>query len=89
MLKENLKIALEQLKSGKLRSFLTILGITIGIATVISIVSVLEGYFVSISSDLNALGANVFQVQKWDNFRGVQVGSGDSQYRRDLRKDQS
>ena len=87
MLKENLKIALQQLKSGKLRSFLTILGITIGIATVISIVSVLEGYFVSISTDLNALGANVFQVQKWDNFRGIQVGSGDSQYRRDLKKE--
>ncbi len=84
MLKDNLKIALEQLQSGKLRSLLTLLGITIGIATVIAIVAVLEGYFASISADLNVLGANTFQVQKWDAFGGIQVGEGDSQHRKDL-----
>ncbi len=84
MLKDNLTIALNQLRSGKLRSFLTVLGITIGIATVIFIVAVLEGYFSSISSDLNVLGANTFQVQKWDNFGGIRVGDGDSRNRKDL-----
>jgi putative ABC transport system permease protein len=84
MLKDNLGIALEQLKSGKLRSLLTVLGITIGIATVIAIVAVLEGYFASISADLNVLGANTFQVQKWDAFGGMQVGEGDSQHRKNL-----
>jgi putative ABC transport system permease protein len=84
MLSDNLKIALDQLKSGKLRSFLTVLGITIGIATVIAIVAVLEGYFASISSDLNVLGANTFQVQKWDQFSGIHVGRGDSDYRKNI-----
>ncbi|KAA3615114.1 MAG: FtsX-like permease family protein [Calditrichaeota bacterium] len=84
MLKDNLRIALEQLQSGKLRSLLTVLGITIGIATVIAIVAVLEGFFASISADLNILGANTFQVQKWDAFGGIQSGAGDREYRKNL-----
>jgi len=84
MLKDNLRIALEQLKSGKLRSLLTVLGITIGIATVIAIVAVLEGYFASVTADLNVLGANTFQVQKWDNFGGIHVGEGDSRHRKNI-----
>jgi len=84
MLSDNLKIAVDQLRSGKLRSFLTVLGITIGIATVIAIVAVLEGYFSSISADLNVLGANTFQVQKWDQFSGIHVGRGDSEYRKNI-----
>ncbi|MCB0282621.1 MAG: ABC transporter permease [Calditrichae bacterium] len=82
MLKDNLRIAFEQLQSGKLRSLLTVLGITIGIATVIAIVAVLEGYFASISKDLNALGANTFQVQRFDRFGGIHVGRGDREYRK-------
>lgn len=85
MLKDNLLLALGQLKSGKLRSLLTVLGITIGIATVIAIVAVLEGYFASVSADLNVLGANTFQVQKWDNFGGIHVGDGDSRHRKNLK----
>jgi len=84
MLSDNLNIALGQLRSGKLRSLLTVLGITIGIATVIAIVAVLEGFFSSISSDLNMLGANTFQVQKWDQFSGIQVGQRDREYRKDI-----
>jgi putative ABC transport system permease protein len=84
MLSDNLNIALSQLRSGKLRSLLTVLGITIGIATVIAIVAVLEGFFSSISSDLNILGANTFQVQKWDQFSGIQVGQRDREYRKDI-----
>lgn len=87
MLKDNLRIALQQLQSGKLRSILTVLGITIGIATVIAIVAVLEGYFASISTDLNALGANTFQVQRNDRFGGIQVGEGDRRYRRIIKRE--
>lgn len=58
---ENLGVAWTQIKSSKLRSILTTLGITIGIATVIFIVAILEGYTLSITKELNMLGANVFQ----------------------------
>jgi putative ABC transport system permease protein len=58
------------------------MGITIGIATVIFIVAILEGYMLSITEDMQGLGANVFQVQKYDR------GGGFSFHRRqDVRKD--
>jgi putative ABC transport system permease protein len=60
-----LKIAFSQLKINRLRSILTTLGIVIGIGTVILIVSVLEGYRSAIEAELNLLGANTFQVQKY------------------------
>jgi putative ABC transport system permease protein len=86
-LKENLHVAWEQLKSSKLRAILTTLGITIGVGTVIFIVAILEGYGRSIEAELNMLGANVFQVQKWD------FGGGDHarerKYRKDLKKEYS
>ncbi len=71
---ENICIALEQIRSGKTRTFLTTLGITIGIATVIFIVSVLEGYNANMTKELNVLGANTFQVQRYDQISGIQTG---------------
>ncbi|MEJ2637502.1 MAG: ABC transporter permease [Calditrichia bacterium] len=62
---ELLRIALDQLRSNRMRSILTTLGIVIGIGTVILIVSVLEGYRASIETDLNVLGANTFQIEKY------------------------
>jgi len=74
---ENLIIALEQIRSGKTRTFLTTLGITIGIATVIFIVAVLEGYNANMTKELNVLGANTFQVQRNDQQSGIQTGPRD------------
>ena len=79
---ENLQVAWAQLRSSKLRSILTTMGITIGIATVIFIVAILEGYMLSISEDMQGLGANVFQIQKYDRSAGF-----DAHRRRDVRKD--
>jgi len=73
-IQENISVALSQLKSNKMRSFLTTIGITIGIATVIFIVSVLEGYYRSMTEEMNSLGANVFQIQRDDEFNGIRVG---------------
>ncbi len=80
-IQENIKIAWTQLKSSKLRSILTTLGITIGIATVIFIVAILEGYNLSITEDMQGLGANVFQVEKYDRSGGF------DHRRREVRKD--
>jgi putative ABC transport system permease protein len=86
-LNENLSIAWTQLKSSKLRAVLTTLGITIGVGTVIFIVAILEGYGRSIEAELNMLGANVFQVQKWD-FGGGEHAR-EHKYRKDLKKEYS
>lgn len=88
-LRENLSIAWQQLRSSKLRSILTTSGIAIGIATVIFIVSILEGYNRSITGELNMLGANVFQVQKNDRNAGIQIGHRRRDVRKDLKKEYS
>jgi putative ABC transport system permease protein len=88
-LKEYFQIAWEQLKSSKLRAILTLLGITIGVATVIFIVSILEGYNMSITAELNMLGANVFQVEKYDQDTGIQIGHRKRDFRKDLKKEYS
>lgn len=88
MIRENIVIAFNQLRAGKMRTFLTTLGITIGIGTVIFIVSVLEGYNASITAELNILGANTFQVQKNELQSGIQMGHGRRrEYRKDLKKE--
>ncbi|RMH63396.1 MAG: FtsX-like permease family protein [Calditrichaeota bacterium] len=87
MLQDTFYMALEQLRDGKLRSLLTLLGITIGIATVIAIVSVLEGFFANISKDLNALGAHTFQIEKRDRNAGVRVGMTKLEKRPDIKKE--
>ena len=68
---ELITTALQQLKANRMRSVLTTLGIVIGIGTVILIVSVLEGFRGAIEADLNILGANTFQVQRYDPTAGI------------------
>ena len=87
IIQENLLVAVNQLKSGKMRSILTTLGITIGIGTVIFIVAVLEGYNKSITEELNILGANTFQVQKRDVNTGIQMGHRKREFRKDLKRE--
>ena len=62
-LTESLRMALTSLRTNKMRSLLTLLGVIIGIAAVIAILtlgSALKGQF---TSDLDKVGANNFQVQ--------------------------
>jgi putative ABC transport system permease protein len=86
-IQENLAVAWTQLKGSKLRSLLTTLGISIGIGTVIFIVSILEGYRQNITRELNMLGANVFQVEKYNRNAGIHVGHEQREYRKNLLKE--
>lgn len=54
---ENLKMAMESIKSNKMRSFLTMLGIIIGISSVITIVSLGQGAKNSINDQIATMGA--------------------------------
>jgi putative ABC transport system permease protein len=62
------KMAVETLRSNKLRSGLTILGITIGITTVILISSVINGLTGNVDELLQALGTNVYWVFRFPIF---------------------
>ncbi len=60
--RESIKMALDTLRANKLRSGLTILGIVIGVTTVITISSVINGLNNRVSDFVSSLGSNVFWV---------------------------
>src|SRR6267142_174964 len=68
---DDLRLALDSLASHKLRSGLTLLGIVIGVFTVVAMMALLNGLRKSIDKQLGELGANVFQIQR---FPAVQFG---------------
>lgn len=59
---EILSIAIDALLSNKLRTLLTMLGVIIGIASVIAITSVGQGVQAATEQEIQSLGANVLQV---------------------------
>ncbi|MFQ6103511.1 MAG: ABC transporter permease [Candidatus Glassbacteria bacterium] len=63
-IKESMMIALEAVATHKLRSLLTILGIVIGIVSVVGMVSLVQGLNASMARQIQALGSNVIYVTK-------------------------
>jgi len=61
---EILLLALDSLQKNKLRSFLTVLGVVIGVATVIGMSSIISGLNSNISSQIEDLGSNLIFVQR-------------------------
>lgn len=59
---ENFKIAIRALRANKLRSVLTILGIVIGVATVVALLSIGKGATASITSQIQSGGSNLLTV---------------------------
>ncbi len=68
---EVLTVALNSLRVNKLRSSLTILGIVVGIFSIISISTIISMLQSSIEEGVSQLGKNTFQIQKWP---AVQMG---------------
>ena len=64
-LRESMGIALGGIRANKLHSFLTLLGIIIGVASVIAVVSFVEGLNRFVTQKLLNAGANVFVVDKY------------------------
>jgi putative ABC transport system permease protein len=62
MLIESFGIALRSLRANKMRSFLTMLGIIIGVASVITMVAVGAGAQTQVAEQIRSLGANVLMV---------------------------
>ncbi|MZP41883.1 FtsX-like permease family protein [Heliobacterium gestii] len=62
MLLENVKMAMASLLSNKLRSMLTMLGIIIGVGSVVAMISVGQGAQQSVTSRIGALGSNLLFV---------------------------
>lgn len=60
---ESFKVAMASIVSNKLRSFLTMLGIIIGISSVITIVSIGKGGQSAITGEFQKIGVNVLEVK--------------------------
>lgn len=83
ILQEITWMALDSLRSNKMRSFLTLLGIMIGVMTVISMVSVVQGINRSVMSELESIGSDLIIINKLEP--GIQFGEPSEEIRQ--RKD--
>ncbi len=72
---EALKLALSAILSHKLRSFLTLLGVIFGVATVIVVVSLVEGFNAYVDEKIANIGTNAFSVSKFsiEDFSSVEA----------------
>jgi len=70
--KEIVIMAVDSLRTHKLRSFLTLLGIVIGVMTVIGMVSIIQGLNKSFLSELEAVGSDIIIVEKFEP--GIRTG---------------
>jgi putative ABC transport system permease protein len=65
---ENIRIARDTIKSNKFRSFLTVLGVVIGVTSVISVASIIQGLNNLVAERVNQLGSKVFFVTRLPAF---------------------
>lgn len=72
---EALKLAFASILGHKLRSFLTLLGVIFGVATVIVVVSLVEGFNAYVDEKIANIGTNAFSVQRFsvEDFSSVEV----------------
>jgi putative ABC transport system permease protein len=73
---EVIRVALTGLSANKLRSGLTILGLMIGVGSVIILVAVGTGSSAAVQSSIEALGSNVLLVQSTPTLGGLGRGGG-------------
>lgn len=65
VLSETLKLTFQQLWLNKLRTFLSLFGITVGIFSIIAILTAVDALKNNINQSINSLGDNILFVNKW------------------------
>ncbi|WP_028789158.1 ABC transporter permease [Terrimonas ferruginea] len=66
----SLRMALQELWKNKLRTFLSLFGITIGIFCIIGVLATVNSLQQNIQNEINSLGSNTIYVDKWDYTAG-------------------
>src|SRR5712691_4203694 len=78
----NVRFALGAVVEQKLRSSLTILGIVVGVTTVMAMVAIVTGFNNNIIGNLQAFGANRIEIQKYEDRFGPGGPQSDEERRR-------
>jgi putative ABC transport system permease protein len=81
---ENIRFALLAVRSHKLRAFLTVLGIVVGVATVIAMVSIVTGFNNTMIRNFQSFGATLVQFQKFEMRFGHGARPPEEKARKDL-----
>ena len=71
---ESLRSALAAIRAHRLRSFLTSLGIIIGVASVITVISLIQGLSKSVSDQFEGLGGNGLTVRPHNEYKDMMRG---------------
>ena len=66
LVRENIRIAIQSIKSQLLRTILTVLIIAIGITALVGILSAVTALENTISGDFSSMGANTFNIQRYE-----------------------
>lgn len=84
---ENLKMALDTLRGNKLRSFLTIIGVVVGVITVMLISSIISGIGMAVEEQVKSFGTRSIFIHKYE--LGISFGrrSREERMRPDLTLD--
>ena len=69
---ENLKMALDTLRANKLRSLLTVVGVVIGVWTVMAIASIISGIDETVKREIESFGTRSIYITKFDP--GIHTG---------------
>ena len=85
-IKESAVMAIDTLRTNKLRSALTILGVSVGVLTVIFMVSIIQGLNKAFADQIESLGSNTIFVSKFEPSFGRPPGP-DEIHRKDLTMD--
>jgi putative ABC transport system permease protein len=78
-LKDAAIMAAETLRRNKLRSALTVLGVTVGVVTILAMVSIIQGLNRSFSEQIESLGSNTIFISKFNPSFGRQPGQEERQ----------
>jgi putative ABC transport system permease protein len=81
---ENTRFALLAVRTHKLRAILTVLGIVVGVATVIAMVSIVTGFNNNMIRNFQSFGATLVQFQKYESRFGPGHRPTDERRRKDL-----
>ena len=65
MLRDSIKMSWSNIVSNKMRSFLTILGIIIGVASIIALITIVQGATDEVENQISGLGADKITVQAY------------------------